>query len=509
MAEIILTTLNAKYIHSSFGLRYLYANLGELQSRTELVEFNINQRPIDITEKLLQMQPKIIGFGIYIWNCNQSLQVIRMIKKINPDITIVIGGPEVSFEWEDQEIVKLADYCITGEADNTFRELCISLTNNIKPEKKLIFSKIPETDQVKMPYDFYTDQDIANRIIYVEASRGCPFTCEFCLSSLDVPVRQFNIENFLVEIEKLFKRGARQFKFVDRTFNLNLKISQSILQYFLDNYTEGLFVHFEMIPDRLPEGLRTIIKKFPKGALQFEVGIQSFNLDVNKYISRRQNFDKIAENIKYLREETGVHIHADLIAGLPGETYESFAQGFNSLYKYNPQEIQVGILKRLKGTPIVRHDQDWDMRYSADAPYEILSNKLVDFHTMQRISRFARYWDLFANSGNFLNSVTLVWHDSEAIFQEFMKFSDWIYAETNKRHAIALDKQFRLLERYLSNVKNIANGIIQEKIKADQLLHAGRKRLSIQISSENKESASNIPNKSLPTRQAKHVTLSQ
>ena len=507
MAEIILCTLNAKYIHSSFGLRYLYANLNEIQNRAELIEFNINQRSIDIVEKLLLSKPRIIGFGVYIWNCVQTLQVIKLLKKINPEITIVVGGPEVSFEWDQQEIVAISDYCITGEADNTFRELCVKLLNAEKPEKKLIFSKIPETTEIKMPYAFYSDNDIANRIIYVEASRGCPFTCEFCLSSLDIPVRQFELEPFLKEIETLFTRGARQFKFVDRTFNLNLKISQSILEFFLNNYVDGLFVHFEMIPDRLPEALRKIIKQFPAGALQFEVGIQSFDLDVNKFINRRQNFDKIAENIKFLREETGVHIHADLIAGLPGETLETFAQGFNTLLKHNPQEIQVGILKRLRGTPIIRHDKEWDMRYSPDAPYEILSNKLIDFPTMQRISRFSRYWDLYANSGNFLNSLALLWHESDNSFAEFMGFSDWIYRETAQRHAIALDKQRTLLERYLLTLRNLSPALVDAKVKADELLHAKRRRISVEKQVNKDEGDLALINKSIPTRQAKHVSV--
>jgi radical SAM superfamily enzyme YgiQ (UPF0313 family) len=170
------------------------------------------------------------------------------------------------------------------------------------------------------------------------------------LSSLDIPVRQFPLPALLTELQKLLDRGVKQFKFVDRTFNLNLNTSKTLLQFFLDRYQPGLFFHFEMIPDRLPDGLRDIIRKFPPGALQFEIGIQSFNPEVCELISRRQDFAKLDDNLRFLRRETGVYLHTDLIVGLPGESVESFAQGFDRLIALNPHEIQVGMLKRLRGT---------------------------------------------------------------------------------------------------------------------------------------------------------------
>jgi radical SAM superfamily enzyme YgiQ (UPF0313 family) len=221
-----------------------------------------------------------------------------------------------------------------------------------QPLPKIIPAELPKLEDVALPYDLYTPHDLAHRVVYVEASRGCPFTCEFCLSSLDIPVRQFPLEKFLTAMEGLLTRGATQFKFVDRTFNLNLMVSRAILQFFLARMRPGLFVHFEMVPDRLPEALRAVIAQFPAGSLQFEVGVQTFDEQTSRNISRRQDHAKLAENLTWLRSHTGVHVHADLIVGLPGEDLASFARGFDRLVALGPQEIQVGILKRLRGTPL-------------------------------------------------------------------------------------------------------------------------------------------------------------
>ncbi|MEI6085662.1 MAG: DUF4080 domain-containing protein [Verrucomicrobiota bacterium] len=437
--DIILTTLNAKYPHCAFGLRYLLANLGELRPRARLLEFDINQRVVDIAEQILAHNPKIVGLGVYIWNVTQSTQLVADLKRLRPELIIVIGGPEVSFESDQQQICRDADYVIAGEADLAFAQLCRQL-----PSQKFIAAPLPDFTHLALPYDLYDERDLAHRVIYVEASRGCPYECEFCLSSLDVPVRNAPLEPFLAAMQSLLDRGCRQFKFVDRTFNLNLKTSAAILQFFRDRYQPGLFVHFEMIPDRLPDQLRGIIQTFPPGALQFEVGIQTFNEQVAKLISRRQDNAKAEENLRWLRAETGVHVHADLIVGLPGEDLASFAAGFDRLVALRPQEIQVGLLKRLRGTPIIRHDKEWGMVYSAHPPYEILQTKLIDFATLQRLRRFARYWDLIANSGNFQDAIPAL-----ASFGEFMKFSDWLYAETKQTHAIARSRLAELLGTYL------------------------------------------------------------
>jgi hypothetical protein len=262
-------------------------------------------------------------------------------------------------------------------------------------------------------------------------------------------VRQFPLDPFLAQLERLLDRGVTQFKFVDRTFNLNLDVSRAILEFLLERYRPGHFFHFEMVPDRLPESLRALVVKFPPGALQFEVGVQTFNEAVAERISRRQNYAKLEENLRFLRQRTGVHLHADLIVGLPGESLESFAEGFDRLVALGPQEIQVGILKRLRGTPIVRHDAEWQMVYNPQPPCEMLQNKLIDFATMQKLRRFARYWDLVGNSGNFVKTAPLIWGGGSP-FAGFMRWSEWLHAQVGRTDSIALLRLTGLLFSYLT-----------------------------------------------------------
>ncbi|MCW9024585.1 MAG: DUF4080 domain-containing protein [Gammaproteobacteria bacterium] len=463
---IILSTLNARYFHSSLGLRYLLANMGEFRSDTHLKEYTINERPIDIVEDLLQHQPEIIGLSVYIWNAEQTTQVVKLIKQVSPDTTIILGGPEVSYELDQQELVTLADYVIPGQADLAFKETCTALLANNPPMLKVIHPAPFKLDEIQFPYDEYSDEDIAKRVIYVEASRGCPFKCEFCLSALDKTAYPFNLNSFLTQMQKLYDRGVRSFKFIDRTFNLKVESSLRILEFFLKKrQEEDLYLHFELIPDHLPDKLKDMIQKFPDHSLQFEIGIQSLNSEVQDLISRKQDHDKTLKNITWIREHTTAHIHADLIIGLPGENIESFAKGFNELVTMDPHEIQVGILKRLRGTPVIRHTDTYDMRFSPYPPYSILSNNLIDFLSMQKLKRFARYWDMIINSGRFKHTKPLLLADSP--FENFLLFSEWLYNETSQSHKISLLRQFNLLYKGLTEVFNIDGEAVVTQLSLD------------------------------------------
>ena len=509
MADVVLTTLNARYAHAAFGLRYLLANLPpSVRDRAQVLEFDVTQRPVDVLEVILAVRPKVVGVGVYIWNVEQATRLVADLKRVRPDVAVVLGGPEVSFETGQQEIVRHADYVVTGEADLAFAELCEKLLAGRRPLNKVVAAEPPEFARLALPYDHYTDEDVAHRVIYVEASRGCPFRCEFCLSSLDVPVRNVLLEDFLAHLQRLLDRGVRRFKFVDRTFNLNAHIGRTILQFFLDRYAPGLFLHFEMIPDRLPAALREPIRLFPSGALQFEVGIQTFNEEVSHRISRRQDNGKVEQNLRFLREETGVHLHADLIVGLPGETAESFAAGFDRLVELGPQEIQVGMLKRLRGTPIVRHDAEFGMVYGAHAPYEVLQTRDIDFATMQRLRRFSRYWDLVVNSGNFAETAPTIWQGGSP-FAKFRDLSDRLHERTGRSHGIALHYLAEFLFRHLieqgRDPRDVASSMwrdyrrggrtdcpdfLKDFVPRDERRAARRERFERQ----------------LPSRQARHLT---
>jgi radical SAM superfamily enzyme YgiQ (UPF0313 family) len=482
------------------------------------MEFTIAQNPRDIVESILAENPSLVGFGVYIWNARQTHEVVSILKRVRPDIKIVLGGPEVSYETESQAICQIVDLTIRGEADFLFRDVCQAwFEQRVWPERKWISGELPEIRSIRLPYSLYTDEDIRNRVIYVEASRGCPYKCEYCLSSLDKSVRSFDIDRFLSEMDLLVTRGVRQFKFVDRTFNLSVATSTKILKFFLDRIGLGLFLHFEMVPDRLPVELRELICQFPAGSLQFEVGIQTWSPEVARLVSRRQDYTKIAENFAFLKGYTGVHTHADLIAGLPGETLESFAFGFDAVTSLGPDEVQVGILKRLRGTPIIRHDREWEMVYQEHPPYQVLRTRTMSFETLQRIGRFAHFWDHVANSGNFQRTMEIVRELSTArgsLFWEFDEMVAYLSRRHPQGHGVALLNLVESVWLYLRDEKRVDPVRLRaaliadysEKIKrdvpvflrdADQVLARDRRR---------KDDVAGRP-QATPKRQMRHLEV--
>ena len=471
MYDIVLATLSARYIHPGIGLRYLHANLRELAPRAVIEEFTTAEQLLDVAEKILAHRPRIIGLGVYIWNGKECEQLVRILKSLAPGVLLVLGGPEVS-HFPHRLDFSLADHVICGEGEEQFYKLCSAHLTGGNESPRIITASPADPDSLVMPYALYTDEDIAHRIIYVEASRGCPFSCEFCLSSIDKKVRYFDPDRFLRELATLWERGARNFKFIDRTFNLSMQRVGPILDFFLGQKPPFL-VHFEVVPEHFPVELREQLSQFPPGTLQLEVGIQTLNADVAASINRRLDMDRIIDNLRFLEEETNAHLHVDLIIGLPGESADSFGRNLNRLASLTRAEIQLGVLKKLSGTTLDRHDAVHGMTYLSCPPYEILANNLIDFEAMQDLKRMARFWDLLYNSGNFQGSVRLLWPDQD-VHAGFLRFSKWLYGATLSTWQIALKRLAELLFAYLTGELGLSREEAANAIAADLLKVKGR-----------------------------------
>lgn len=503
MNSIVLSTLNARYTHSSIGLRYLYANMQELQEKTSILEFTINENIQSIAEDILDKSPDIVGLGVYIWNASETKELIEIIKRVSPKTYIVLGGPEASYTPFRVDF-SMADYILQGEGDLAFYELCKSIQANNAPSEQIIKPVMADLSKVVSPYPFYSDSDVANRYIYVEASRGCPFLCEFCLSSIDEKVRNFDIDALLEEFETLWQRGVRNFKFIDRTFNLNIRFANKILDFFLSK-KPPYFAHFEVIPDHFPESIKQKIALFPAGSLQLEIGIQTLNPEIAEGINRPLKLKKIEENVTFLETQTKAHMHLDLIVGLPGETLESFGKNLNALVAMTKSEIQIGILKKLSGTTLSRHDKTHGMVYSDIPPYDILQNNQLSFKAIQKMKRFARFWDLTYNSGNFINTMPLLFQ--EDVFKNFYAFSLWIYEQTASTWKISLDRLAKLLYDYLVNVQHHDSNTIALSMVKDLTKVEGRKLPVFLRSYEREMTRSSLQQEgtgSMNKRQARH-----
>ena len=480
-SEIVLTTINAKWIHPSLALRLLKANLGDLEKNCEIIEFALRQPLCEKTEPLLAARPRILGVSVSIWNHLATTELLSAVEKQWADKpVIVLGGPEVSHLPADAEIFKYADHVIRGEGERAFRELCETLLQE-KPHaepRRICGSRRGEHREILSAYHLYTDEDIAKKLIYVESSRGCPFKCEFCLSSIsDNKVHEFPLDEFLAEMDILIQRGVKTFKFLDRSFNINAERALQIIEFFPDRIEKTnessappappFTVHFEMVPSIFPDELREALKRFPPGSLRLEIGIQTLNAEIAAVIHRPSNPEKELEALRFLSRETNAIIHADLIAGLPGEDFESFGKGFDRLWEAlnaieNNQEdeillnvnqprktlsekprfeIQLGILKLLPGAPISRHNEKFGMRYSSLPPYEVEETYAMSPTQLRRIKNFARFWELIVNRGSAKIS-------GGHIFEKFMTLSDDLFAHFGKNWGIDKKELVIMLKNY-------------------------------------------------------------
>ena len=441
-STIILSTINARYSHTAFGLRYLKANLHEFEKDCEIMEFSHDLTVQDVAEALISRRPDVVGLSCYIWNIEDLLRVAEIIKAVLPQTLLIFGGPEVSYEYD--EFLPRCDYLIKGEGEYALYHLLQAWQKNELPATKVLEEPVCDINSLKLPYYLYSDEDIAHRLIYVEATRGCPFTCEFCLSSLSRGVREFDLDKFLHEMDILITRGVKQFKFIDRTFNLKFANVKKILEFFKARWREGMILHFEIFPDKLNSPMLEEIKNFPAGGLHLETGVQTFYEPSLKAISRRQNEGQTLANLKFISEQTGAAVHADLVAGLPHSTFATFAEDFDKLFASRPAELQIGILKRLRGAPIDRHTQNFQMIYSQYPPYEIMQTSTMNYAELQQIKRLARYFDIFYNAGNFRKETGCL-----TTFADWLDFSNYIWTNYRQTHKISLKRQAEILKDYL------------------------------------------------------------
>ena len=346
---------------------------------------------------------------------------------------------------------------------------------------------ISDVNKIVPAYRLYTDVDLQKKLVYVEASRGCPFGCEFCLSSIESsgagPVREFPLEPFLAEMKTLIERGGRQFKFLDRTFNLNIERAERIMEFFLDRIkTAGpetakgnpICVHFEIVPFHFPPVLKELIRQFPPGSLRLEVGIQTFNSKTASLIHRMGNTGEEIEILEFLRNETNAIVHVDLIAGLPGEDLASFGAGFDRLWQVLSGngsidlsgEIQLGILKCLPGTSIARHNEAYGMRYSAEPPYEVIGTSVLPESDLDRIKNFARFWELIVNRNPFPVLLKRLLVPGKPAFDKFMNLSGQLLDHFGRNWGIEQAD----LRKYLEDLINVNCHPSAEAIQSPPLL---------------------------------------
>lgn len=419
--KIVLTTLNAKYTHHSLALRYLQAYCETEFPDIVVREFNINQQLPLIFSELVAEEPDILGFSCYIWNIEQTLDLIRDLKKVLPHLIVVLGGPEVSYEYEELFTANSGiDYIVAGEGEKPLLELLRLLTANPKPsqaELKLVPGLIYRTEQglaanpqvvmdlAEVPAVYKKNTDgLENKIVYYETSRGCPYRCEYCLSSRTGNVRYFPLERCKEEITILANLGIQQVRFVDRTFNCDPERFMELVKHMISLDTDTRF-QLEISGDLLTEEMIQLLESAPPNRLQFEIGVQSTNQPTLREVGRYTNLDKLSQRVTELRERTNVRFLLDLIAGLPGETYQRFAESFDYVYNLHPTKIQLGFLKLLKGSRLRERASEFGYEFTEKSPYEVLKNDHISYQELADLKIIEGLVESLVNSGRFKASL--------------------------------------------------------------------------------------------------------
>ncbi|SEP68172.1 Radical SAM superfamily enzyme YgiQ, UPF0313 family [Lachnospiraceae bacterium RM5] len=476
--KFLLVAINAKYIHSNPAIYSLKAYAGKkLEEFVELAEYTINQQTYDILSDIYKKKPDVIGFSCYIWNWKIIQELLPEISKILPDTDIWLGGPEVTYGA--CEILKRhtnVTGIIVGEGEETFKELLesyvTSLTDNDCSDKNTIFSNIDGlclssgytseralTDLTKIPF-LYNDLTLfENKIIYYESSRGCPYSCSYCLSSIDKKVRLRNINVVKKELQFFLDNKVKQVKFVDRTFNCNHKHAMEIWRYIYEHDNGITNFHFEISADILSEEEIALLKKFRPGLAQLEIGVQSTNKETICYINRVMNVEKLEKIVEMVREGKNIHQHLDLIAGLPYEDYESFKKSFNRVYGMKPDELQLGFLKVLKGSEMEKRAKEFGICYEEIPPYEVLFTKWMSFEDITKLKRVEEMVELYYNSNQFAHVISFLEKAFESPFEMYEKMAEFYedkgYFIQSPSRAYRYNVLFDFAMLYDSNYKEV------------------------------------------------------
>ena len=461
-------------------MRYLKAFTKDLDFQGDIKEFSINDRVENILEGIIEEKPDVVAFSCYIWNMEFVNRLAELIKLVDPNIEILYGGPEVSYEGKEFLENHEGEYLIVGEGEKTFREFVLYKLGegkiedikglNYKRDGKVFENpKRPEMDMNELVFPYTYEEDINNKIVYYEASRGCPFKCKYCLSSVMHGVRFLDVERVKKELKYFMERGLKLVKFVDRTFNCNREYTVELLKYLSEQDTETRF-HFEVAADLLTEEQIEILNNAPKGRFQLEVGVQTTNNEVLHNINRYITYENIKEKVLKVAAGKNVMQHLDLIAGLPGEDLESFKKSFNDVHAIRPDEIQLGFLKLLKGSSMREEAEKWGIVYSPYAPYEIIRSKDISYEELLLLKKVEAMVDKYYNSCKFNNVIKFFLNIYDKPFDFYYDLAMFFEEKGNFKRSIGNVEYYKiLLDFYLEKIGGEDEGLFKEVLKFDYL----------------------------------------
>jgi anaerobic magnesium-protoporphyrin IX monomethyl ester cyclase len=470
----ILIGINAKYIHTNLAIRLLKANTFY---PVDIKEFTIKDDINQITQYILEHDYDLVGFSCYIWNIELVKKIIHLLKEKKPSILILLGGPEVSYNTLYFFRHFPIDYIIRNEGEKAFNQLLEALDKNLalthikNLATREFANAIEEIDTAVIKSPHYLDNDYANRIIYIETSRGCPFHCSYCMASLEKKVRFFDLETVKTELLYLMSKGAKTFKFLDRTFNTDLKRAYDLFGFIIKNHYPHTSFQFEITGDLLSEEIITFLNQnAPKDLFRFEIGIQSTNPLTNELVYRHQNQERLFNNITKIQEGNIIDLHLDLIAGLPKEDLTSFAKTFNDVLSLRPLELQLGFLKMLKGTKIFEEAPLYQYRFMDTAPYEILENDVLTVDDIKKIKTVENVLEKYYNSHFMVKTITYLLDHEDSAFHFFLAYGE-AYEKNYSWLNYNLDDLFLRLYQYLASIKYPEIDYILFLMKQDYLSH--------------------------------------